>query len=1080
MEPEDNDRNEQKQDEQDLGAVNKLLHSGAKKVKSKFSMMFKKILTTVIIPIIIKLVPLLLCIALITCVITWWNKKFGDSNVSSRAVSEVLKRNKEADGTSSDLLDTGISISNSGNGYYFKIPKDSLDRYVDELNKAYTQGYFSAEVDEDDIISDEDIDKIEEEFTSKNLEEWFCTNNEKIYTSYFMKMIRAQIASTYPKLGNYGSPDEEADDQDTQGNPKDKDGDYVAQGVVKIKRTLINNDGTKGREIDLTYLPYSQFKQKINNKDESVLYNFSFDESEGVIYYATYKSEIITKIDENGTKTETSSKEIYEAPPMSYKSLVSMCSMPYDYLFSLLQVSHNPEWVMAVCDLLLQESDVVIMIQDQLNITTDTEVRNNAVKVVTKYYEYVVPEADDEESSEEDSEQGQTGTGESSGGTGNIDPGTGAGGRRPGAGDITMQQLSENSDNKEEETGHWEEKTTRQTTSYSLPASNGETTITTQYTNTAIAFIKKAKTWCMDYEQNVGDAPIPVIIDGEEQISTYTNDELATYSYTVSSDFKNSFPDPKTQTQWADSQTSYSTEKLLYSYKTDTKNYTWTPAISTNKTLNYSKFLGTLKNDTGKYYQGADYKEDGIEVKYPKPGLSICNIVAADAISDGDGQGIDLLLNLLSRHEDTHVHEEIMKYFWNIYIGKDYYNTDLTGILSLFKDSTLSSISGKAIENYIKAWENDALWRYEKDLTTSIPSKYLTEDQQYYIVYEDGSKGHNNISYGIATFIEKASGSVNHSLYGNGYYNWVDEFAAYGVDVTTLKTGDLVPVDACQAVFKEILERFENNVDTYLSTYGLVLSQAQRDALVAVCYQYGNIIGFKEAYDASLDSEGNIDPEAIKDNFILTARSDKAKPFSDEGRKYANWYLFTEETYIDRSGNIINSAGGTILECAKKIHDYMSDPAHLYYYCLGGTEVSRQVHKDAGLNNCGLNASFEESQIPGRNGYRLTCCATYVSWVLEEAGYLETHTNSSQTLRGYLDELGWQPVTAYNQLESGDIVFMDTDGVAGHNYSDITHVQIYAGEGTWYNAGNNSSIHKVEPYPSVAINGFVIAYRAPY
>ena len=94
---------------------------------------------------------------------------------------------------------------------------------------------------------------------------------------------------------------------------------------------------------------------------------------------------------------------------------------------------------------------------------------------------------------------------------------------------------------------------------------------------------------------------------------------------------------------------------------------------------------------------------------------------------------------------------------------------------------------GSGLENYIKAWESGGLWKFETGQSTTVPSGYMSADGQYYIVYEDGSKGHNNIGYGLATFIEKSDGSVTHPIYGRGYYNWKDQFASHGVDVTTIK-----------------------------------------------------------------------------------------------------------------------------------------------------------------------------------------------------------------------------------------------------------------------------------------------------
>ena len=388
MEPEDNDKNEQKQDEKELGGVNRLLQEGSKKAKNKFSMMFKKLMASIVVPFLIKFAPLLIAVAIVSLAVTWWNNEFGQSNVSAEAIDSILENEEQ----------TQITLSDDGNGYYFKISSNSFEKYIEELNKVYAQGYFSAEIDEEDIIPEEEIEEIDEKFTSKDIQEWFGTDNEELCKAYFMKMLRAHIASTYPRLGNYGTSNGNNLIADNYGNPVDSNGNYIAQGVVQIKRTSINDDGTKGSVRDLSYIPYNEFSAKIQNGDTSVLNNFSFDPSKDTIYYAIYTTTMESVTDASGNTTTTEKTEIREAPPVSYSSLVSMCNMPFDFLFTLLQVSHNPEWVMSVIDLILEDSEVVIMIQDQLNVVDYTEVSDNAIKVLTRNYEYVELEEPEEDS----------------------------------------------------------------------------------------------------------------------------------------------------------------------------------------------------------------------------------------------------------------------------------------------------------------------------------------------------------------------------------------------------------------------------------------------------------------------------------------------------------------------------------------------------------------------------------------------------------------------------------------------------------------------------------------------------------
>lgn len=107
-----------------------------------------------------------------------------------------------------------------------------------------------------------------------------------------------------------------------------------------------------------------------------------------------------------------------------------------------------------------------------------------------------------------------------------------------------------------------------------------------------------------------------------------------------------------------------------------------------------------------------------------------------------------------------------------------------------------------------------------------------------------------------------------------------------------------------------------------------------------------------------------------------------------------------------------------------------------------------------------------------------TCCATYVSSVLYKAGlFTEEEINSinynhSVSLSNLLENSGWQKITNYSDLQAGDIVFMTSGSTRG-----VGHVQIYAGDGTWYNAGGNGSIRGEAPYSSDASRRFLYAMR---
>lgn len=101
---------------------------------------------------------------------------------------------------------------------------------------------------------------------------------------------------------------------------------------------------------------------------------------------------------------------------------------------------------------------------------------------------------------------------------------------------------------------------------------------------------------------------------------------------------------------------------------------------------------------------------------------------------------------------------------------------------------------------------------------------------------------------------------------------------------------------------------------------------------------------------------------------------------------------------------------------------------------------------------------------------KLTCCATYVSSVLYLAGYFkaEEMTNANGFNYNYqvsisdkFKSLGWKKITEQSQLQPGDIVFMEYNSGNAH-FPD--HVQIYAGNDKWYNAGADMYIQSPAPY----------------
>ena len=128
---------------------------------------------------------------------------------------------------------------------------------------------------------------------------------------------------------------------------------------------------------------------------------------------------------------------------------------------------------------------------------------------------------------------------------------------------------------------------------------------------------------------------------------------------------------------------------------------------------------------------------------------------------------------------------------------------------------------------------------------------------------------------------------------------------------------------------------------------------------------------------------------------------------------------------------------------AKEIHDYMRE--NNYGYCT----YDHRCNHDG---ECGLNSTFEES----KTGHHNTCCATYVSWVLQELGYLskqehiDNYLNGANNLIRYLTQKGWKEVDK-KDIQPGDILCYNG------------HIAIYGGRGRQYDAGNRPLLQKAAP-----------------
>ena len=900
-------------------------------VKKEAKKTKKKLLNMIPTPLKIKIVLIAIAAFGLLIGIAWFVDKFGDNSIVDVAMDKVTE--------TSVAITPSKGSEEDGEDYYYKIDKDIISELKKQLNKTYEtddpEYYRELDIkirnDEFEDVSKEIENKIDAgyvydkddaEFNDKTLEKWFGTDDKDLQKAYLVKMLKAEYESTYPRLSDYEGKSE------LLGNKKDKelenktdaDGNYVAQGLIKIRRTMMLSSesytgqgqkvkdpikfdnmtvtGTGANEIkvdpvqigvddaiDLKYVPYKKFKKMMEDDEKNLttksLYYFSFDEKRGILYYAT-----------TAWMKSSRSGEFYKVKENKVKmnNIRKLGNLPFNFLFTLLQTSENPEYVMAVCDL-LEDTEIEIMIQDNYALGRKNDIYKQCDAL---YYKEIYSE----------SEADVINTPSSI----NHPPVGMAPFHLDGFNPPTFDEFYFPSiDNPG-------------------PAGKKEPAYYESVTNTATVFLKKAHTWCMSgenenrYFEQEAQMRTEASSDAREYthgVSTNQTEEDYIYSYLTDpkyihfyrlDDFGGTREKAKEALRnGADSAIIIdryrSEETMIHPSKVENYYVNWEIVEKTPKELNIEKFLGLWKNKDGKYKKGEEFDNEGKDVSYKLPNGNFSIPVQMMSSSEAK-EDIDVVLELLSRHKDTQFHEQIMMKAWNDYLNRDKYTYDVDEeqLLKMLKTEILKFDKG-TVKDYIKAWESASLYEYENGLSAEFP-RHLSKDGKYYIVYEDGSAGHNNVSYGLATYIS-SDGPENRDDFGPGYYNNEKEFKNHGIDVRKLYEGAEVEVEAAQAVFDEVVEKHEDAVESYLASYGLDLDSCQFDALVSIHYQFGNIEGFAEGYEASLKGDGELDKLALAQNLPVWFSSEKVV----NDRKYANWYLFTEGIYIDRRGNEMDIGG---------------------------------------------------------------------------------------------------------------------------------------------------------------------------
>lgn len=149
--------------------------------------------------------------------------------------------------------------------------------------------------------------------------------------------------------------------------------DNVTYGAVYVYR--LNEDDTDGtNRYKLTYLDYEKMKKKQEAGDDSILKNFSIDDSGELVIAGktTVKKEWTKEIDGQSPLTTKQEEVTLSLRTIDYKSAISQYTTKINFLINLTMISQNPEFVSALVDL-IKDSRIEITIMDNVSTHEDLE-----------------------------------------------------------------------------------------------------------------------------------------------------------------------------------------------------------------------------------------------------------------------------------------------------------------------------------------------------------------------------------------------------------------------------------------------------------------------------------------------------------------------------------------------------------------------------------------------------------------------------------------------------------------------------------------------------------------------------------
>ena len=386
------------------------------------------------------------------------------------------------------------------------------------------------------------------------------------------------------------------------------------------------------------------------------------------------------------------------------------------------------------------------------------------------------------------------------------------------------------------------------------------------------------------------------------------------------------------------------------------------------------------------------------------------------------------LFSSFEKDEDTADMIDLTKYLFNVQTNSNKYgDINEDDILDWIEKASFTSVSGSSAFEFTKAYIHS--WERVSGVSS---------DGKRYIVKDDGY-GNLAVGHGL-------------DIYNSGYLEVLK--AACGGVITE---GTEIDIEVVEAIEDEILENNTNSVKSIVQS--LDLTGYQIAALVsrsyncgvagALTYKRGTpaldfVASYNKYWRDSHDlyekgkTEANYNHNLYSQYMAYPVTSNGAYSLGLERRRKSEWTLF-QTGYADTiNESYSNNGSSSIIEIADAIDKYMAQ--NNYKYSLNVNELA---------------TTFEKSK-----SYKATCCATYVSWVLQEAGYISEagHVNNVSGIDRALTSAGWKKITSYEDLQPGDVMIQGNKNVTVRG-----HTQIFAGKATngnikIYSAGYDGEI----------------------